>query len=206
MAMRTSIINLLFHIGDQGLPAIKMALLKSKDWVISNQLLYVVWKISRGHCEDFLITLLENTLVQKNVILLLGSIKSEKSISNLIQYYQKPDLKRLILYAIKFIGQDKAFPEIVQYLSIAQYRPNCISMIKKIGPAILPYLISGFENKDIPSQVIIDLIVSIGPEKALKKLELLADKNKNFKKIMALIKEKSEKTQPLSNFFGIFPS
>jgi len=202
--MRTSILDLLFNIGEQGLPAIKVALLKSKDWVISNHLLYAVWKISQGHCEEFLISLIENVFVQKNAILLLGSLKSEKSISKLIQHYQKPDLKRLILYAIKFIGQDKVFPEIVYYLSSAQYRPNCISMIKKIGPAILPYLIKGFENKDIPSQVIIDLIVSIGPEKALKKLELLAEKNHNLKKMIALIKEKSEKTPPLSNFFGIF--
>jgi len=204
MFIRTSILELFFNIGEQGLPAIKVALIKSKDWVISNHLLYAVWKISQGHCEEFLISLMDNLFVQKNVILLLGSIKSEKSISQLIQNYQKPDLKRLILYAIKFIGQDKVFPEIVDYLSIAQYRPNCISMIKKIGPAILPYLIKGFEKKDIPTQVIVDLIVSIGPEKVLKKLELLAEKNHHLKKVIPLIKEKSEKIPPLSNFFGIF--
>lgn len=202
--IRTSILELLFNIGEQGLPSIKIALIKNQDWVISNHLLYAVWKISEGHCEEFLITLMDNPFVQKNAILLLGSIKSEKSIPKLIQHYQQPDLKRLILYAIKFIGQDKVFPDIVHYLSHAQYRPNCISMIKKIGPAILPYLINGFENKDIPTQVIVDLMVSIGPEKALKKLELLAEKNKNLKKVIALINDKSKKIPPLSNFFGIF--
>jgi HEAT repeat protein len=203
---RKLLIKLLMEIGDLGLPALKVELLKTDHWIVANHILYIIWKIAPQECEDFFISMLPNPLIQKNIIVLLGLLKSQKAVPYFIQYYEKPELKRIILYGIKFIGQDNAFPEIVKSLASKKNRLLTSQIIKKIGPAILMFLVKGFFDKNIPRKVVLNLILEIGPEKIMPKLENMADKDSDIKILYELLKKNFQPKSyfSVSNFFGIF--
>jgi hypothetical protein len=177
---RESALTVLKGIGERGLPDL-IKVLPDYKWIIANRIVHSMFVIGKQESEEYLIESLTHERVQKNTIVMLGMIKSSSSIPHIVQLYDNPGLKRVILYAFKLMGKQLSFPVLVYLLQNKLLRINSGKLILKIGPAILPYLIQGIDSSSAPKKMIIKLIEKIGPQRVMDKLHVISKKDKDIK-------------------------
>ncbi|RAP37695.1 hypothetical protein DID80_03780 [Candidatus Marinamargulisbacteria bacterium SCGC AAA071-K20] len=207
--LRSNIMMLIETFGKESLSYLK-AELDSNDPIILNRVIHLIWKIGKVESEDILVENLKNKDIQKNVIVMLGTLKSVIAIPRLIKLYEKKSHRRLILYAMKLIGAKTAFPVIIQSLKNVNIKPLSEAIILRIGPAMLPYLVATLPKKNQARIACVRLIEKIGPEKVINDIKKLAKTNSEvrlltqdiLKKSAAKLQTKTKKKGFFSSFFG----
>ena len=202
--VRKQLTDILLKFGAPAAGLLHQELEKNHGWVISNQILYIIWRISHDKAEELFIQLLVNKDIRKNVIVTLGLMRSLKSIPYLLRYYEYPELRRLILYAIKFIGPELVFPLIVQSLERVQGREFVLQLILKIGVAMLPHLVHGLTIKNIPKHILVKLLMDIGPEKVLLSIKSLAAKDPEIRQATAELRQRFGLDDGAFGFLQVF--
>jgi HEAT repeat protein len=177
---RESALTVLKGIGESALPDLIKELPNYK-WIISNRIVHAIFIIGKQESEEYLIEALTHKKVQKNTVVMLGMIKSKGSIPHIVQLYDNPGLKRVILYSFKLMGKQLAFPVLVQLLQNKLLRINSGKLILKIGPAMLPYLVQGLGSNNAPKKMIIKLVEKIGPQRIMDKLHMLSKNDTEIK-------------------------
>ena len=205
--LRSNTMSLIESFGKEGLSYLKDEL-KSKDYIILNRTIHLIWKIGKFESEDILIEHMDNKEIQKNVIIMLGTLKSVVAIPKLIKIYKKKSHRRLILYSIKLIGAKTAFPVIIQSLKNSNIKPLAEAMIMRIGPAMLPYLVATLPKKNQARIACIRLIEKIGPEQVIEQIQKIAKNNPEIKLLTQEILKKNQVKVPIKNqkkgFFSSF--
>ena len=184
--------------------------IEKENWVVSNRLVHLIWKIGKIDSEDVLIQFLPNKHVQKNVIIMLGTLKSVSSIPSLIKLYEEKPLRRLILYAIKLIGPKTAFPVIIQSLRNISIKSLTEELIIKIGSPMVPYLLATLEKKNQSRVTCVKLLERIGPDPVISQIKQLANANPEVKMLTkGLLKkyqDKKKKTKEKKAWLSFFSS
>ena len=140
--IRKYVSSLLLKFGKPALEPLSLVI-ADQNWVVSNRLIEMMWKIGGAESELFLIRQLGNTKVQKNVINLLGFIPSNRCVKALVKVYIHPSLKRMILHTLKRIGKEETYPVLIKLMFDSD--PNLSklarAMVIKIGEPSLPFVI-----------------------------------------------------------------
>lgn len=207
--LRSNTMELIESFGKESLGYLKTEL-ATPDPIIQNRVIHLIWKIGKVEAEDTLVEHLSNKDIQRNVIVMLGSLKSVIAIPKLMKLYEKKSHRRLILYAMKLIGAKTAFPVIIQSLKNVNIKPLAEAMILRIGPAMLPYLVATLPKKNQARITCVKLIERIGPEKVISDVKRLADTNSEvklltqdlMKKYQEKLKAQNKKKGFFSSFFG----
>jgi HEAT repeat protein len=205
--LRNNAMALIESFGSESMSYLK-AELTSNDPIILNRVVHLIWKIGKVESEDLLIENLNNKEIQKNIIVMLGSLKSIVAIPYLIKLYENKSHRRLILYAMKLIGAKSAFPVIIRSLKSVTIKPLSEAIIMRIGPAMLPYLLAALSKKNQARIACVRLIEKIGPERILHEIKVLASTNPEVAMLTKELLQKNggmlkEKKKGLfSSFFG----
>jgi HEAT repeat protein len=168
--LRQKVMELLRGLGEPILPLLKEEV-DTAGWVVANRLIHLIWTIGKGQSENILISALGNLDVQKNVIILLGILKSKPAIPHFILLYsQKPSARRLIFQAIKLTGAKACFSILVEALDNSALAPGSDMMLRKIGGAAIPFLVQGLAiNTD--SHKIESILEKIDIEKSISVIQ-----------------------------------
>ncbi len=175
--IRLKVHELLLEFGSSIIPILRKEL-DAHQWVVGNRIVHLIWEIGKTKEEDTLIACLGHRHAQKNVILLLGALKSLPALPHLIRMYQKPNLRRVIFYAIRLIGKEASFPIIIHSLNNSALAESAETLILKIGVPALPFLVKELANGVVSKEKLIALISKIGPDSVSQELLQLADQNK----------------------------
>lgn len=203
--IRSQAVTVIKKLGYSSAPFLLKEITKH-NWAISNRITHLLWEMGKQDSENDLISLLRNSYVQKNAIVLLSLLRSKKSIPYFIQLYTNHHLRRVIFYGIKLMGKRSAFPIIVQALNNSILKANAEIMILKIGPAILPFLVNAIHEKNPNKDKLFEIIKKIGPEHAHSQITHLSQNNPDVKKLQLkinnTIQENSVKPTKKKSFFS----
>ncbi len=204
--LRQQVMDLLSELGEPILPLLKEGLDKS-DWIISNRLVHLIWTIGKHQSENMLISSMGHPYVQKNVIILLGILKSKPAIPHFILLYgQKPSARRLIFQALKLTGTKESFPVLVDALGNSALEASAETMILKIGPAMIPYLVNGLELCPDTTQIEVLLEKIDGAKSIIMIRQVYADKPVILKKMKRMLAKHLDSSQKNVNKKGFFNS
>ena len=154
--------------------------IKKSNWVISNRILFVIWKIAGYDAESILLQSLNYKHTQKNAIILLSILKSRKAIPFLIFMFKYPHLKSVIFYGINIIGKSTAFPIIIRAAK-TKHKDQATLIIKKIGLPILTWLNKALEKDTLSTEEYIELVTAIGLDKVGHSIRKYASLEPKFK-------------------------
>ena len=185
--VRKNIYNIFLSLGEKGVPLLRKEMGRH-SWVINNFILYTLYKINPENIDDILKEALLIPCVQKNAIVFLGIRRDPKMVPELVSRYEKPSLRRLILYAIKIIGRRESFSFIVRLLNHPSIYKQAVDIIIKIGHPILPNLVISLTKPGFSNQQLIELIQKIGVERVRDKLEILAKKDPEIERLMCTVR------------------
>ena len=202
--IREKIHELIIGFGEPIVPTLRKEL-DTHQWVVGNRIVHTIWEIGKSKEENTLITCLSHRHAQKTVIILLGSLKSISAIPHFIRMYQKPNLRRVIFYAIRLIGKESAFPVIIHALNNSALSVSAEMMIIKVGPSMLPFLVKELAKGVVNRQIIVTLITRIGPDSVRGELIALAEKNKDIAAVTKEIRRNMQTKSDVSKKnFGLF--
>ena len=187
--VRRTIHTIFSTLGEKIVPALRKEMGKH-GWVVDNFILYMLCNLNSEQEEEILKEALTIPTVQKNAIIFLGLREDPKIIPRLIKLYEKPSLRRLILYSIKLIGKRQSFSFIVRLLNHPSLCDQSVKIIVKIGPPILPHLIIALAKPGFSKSQLVHLIGKIGPEKVMDKLCILATKDPEIDGLISSLKER----------------
>jgi len=205
--IRLKIHELLLLFGELIIPILRKEL-DNHQWVVGNRIVHLIWDIGKNKEEDTLITCLGHRHAQKTVIILLGTLKSMPAIPHFIRLYQKPNLRRVIFYAIRLIGKETAFPIIIHSLNNSALSVSSEAMILKVGAPTLPFLVKELAKGIVSRDVIVNLISRIGPDPVSTDIIQLAEQNKDVAAATKELRKKMSVSKPLDfgqkKNFGLF--
>lgn len=166
--------------------------ISTSNWALANRLADLLFQIGGEQAERVLIELIQNPLTQKNAILYLGRLKSRKAIPRLVAEFEKPNLRRLILYTLSQIGETECFTFLVKTVLDDTQKSQVMAekVVIKIGKPILPYLVRALTKPNIEKKKLISLIKKIGPEPIMDKIHELASKDDRIKVLTIDIRTK----------------
>ncbi len=148
---------------------------RKHDWVIANRLAHAIYQVGTRDAEHMLVALLDYELVQKNVAVILGLMKSKAAIPYFIRFHENPRIRRVVLQSIKMIGKDVAFPLMIKALAKPAYAEGAESLILRIGPAMFPPLQLAVVREDMPRTAIFKLMIQIGHPQLEERLATLIE-------------------------------
>ena len=153
--------------------------IRRSDWVTSNYVAYILWRIGGEQAEDVLLANIENKKMQKSIIVMLAWMKSKRAISSYLKIIDSPGVTRVILAALKIMGINETFPVIIKAIShnnqvVAE---KAVKLMLKIGRPILPYLVRGLANPENNRKLMLRIIEKIGPELIMNDIHIFAEKN-----------------------------
>ena len=177
--VRKKVFNILLGIGKKGLPILERHLI-GHNWVVVSRIVDLIWRIGGAESEEVIVRSLQLPDVRKQSIILLGQIKSRRSVLYLLKLFDKFGLRRVILQSFRGISEDVSYPYLVKSLSAKTTKMlvNGETAILKIGRPMLPYLVQGLSRPSLNRKKIVDLISKIGPESVMADIHLLSEKRK----------------------------
>lgn len=200
-AERKLVHAIILSIGQAGLTELENQL-SDQSWVVANHCLYCMFHIGKNDAIPYLIQALSKKNVQKQAIILLGLLKSQKCIPYLIQLYFQPSLKKCVLESFKHIGNDTVCQSIAQSWTSKQPRIQACSekLILKLGSVMVPHLLKLFAHKHPPAliEAAIELIQKLGSEKYTKEIQIIAAKNPLFKEYAHTLLQDAPNDTPAS--------
>ena len=180
---RRHVYAIILHFGRHAIPHLQTQLTSHKDWLVIHRIVHTLYAIGGKKAEEALCKALSLNDHQKEILLLLGSMKCEKALPAMLKLYKEPKLRRCILASVAQVGYKTAVPIII--LGLAKGTPtiktNAEAMILKIGPACLPHLLKAMLQDNMPYPKLLALIEKLGPEPALNAIHRLAERNALFK-------------------------
>ena len=177
--VRKMVYTILLGIGKNALPILERHLI-GHNWIIVSRIVDLIWRIGGSESEDVIVRSLQLPDVRKQSIILLGQIKSRRSVLYLLKLFDKFSLRRVILHAFRDIGEHVSYPYLVKSVSAKSKKilVNGEIAILKIGRPILPYLVQGLSKPSLNRKKIVDLISKIGPESVMLDIHLLSETRK----------------------------
>ena len=162
--IRRYVTSLLLKFGKPALDVFS-TVIQDQNWIVSNRIVEMMWKIGGVDAEMHLIRQLVNSKVQKNVINLLGFIPSNRCVRSLIKAYQYPPLKRMILHTLQRIGKDEAYPLLIRTMfdEDKHLAKLARAMVVKIGESTLPCVIMVMPEFPQYKELFMKLIAKISP-------------------------------------------
>ena len=162
VSVRQAIHMVLIKMGSKGIKALA-AEVAVQNWVVSNRIVQCLYELGTDEAADALVGLLSVKKVRPQLIVLLGLMRCSKAVPSLIKLYDQPSLKRLIMVSLFRIGEEEAYPLIVEaLLQSDSYSEDLVkSIINKIGKPILPYLLHRLTDAGPLQSLIIELMKSI---------------------------------------------
>lgn len=173
VTVRRHVMSILLASGTDIIPALETAL-PSQNWVVSNRIVDIIWRLGGESSEDALLRLLKHVDVQKHIVVVLGVIKSVRAIPVLVRAYRFPKLKRMVLVALNHIGKQRVFPVLVRILKKTDSGDHVDALVKKIGAPILPYLLRGLTGSVPQKERVLAVMESIGIDPVRSKIKELA--------------------------------
>lgn len=181
--VRRHVYSLIAHFGHNAVPYLAEQVVLTKDWLVLHHIIHLLYIFGGKKSEAALIKALKHQDHQKSVLLLLGALDSAKALPSMIRLYKNPKLRRCILAAVAQIGYKTAGPVLIMalYKGAPLVRAQAEAMILKIGAAMLPYLVKGLLDSEASPDVLLNLIIKLGPMPVLKSMHRLAERNVLFR-------------------------
>ncbi len=181
--VRRHVYAIILHFGRYAVPYLEAQVTHAKDWFVLHRIIHTLYALGGIQAEVALCHGLKHKDHQKEIILLLGSMRCEKAVPAMIKLYKEAKLRRCILAAIAQIGYKTAVPTIIGGLAngTPAVKAHAELMILKIGPACLPHLLKAMLVDGMPYAKLLALVEKIGPEPALPAIYRLAERNDVFK-------------------------
>jgi HEAT repeat protein len=177
--------------GPQAIPVLE-ASVEKRSKLAANILVHAIWTLGGPDSEHALIRLLHYTHLQKNIIILLGNLKSRMSIPYLVQLFKKPPLKRPILHTLTCIGPDSAYPEVINLMFSQKQNiaSGAYETVIRLGKSALPYLLSALNDPDANVETLVKVLDRIGPHSVLDDLERIAQTSeRSHESLFALVQK-----------------
>lgn len=181
--IREQVVALLVNCGDSVTASIKKHI-PTQGWVVGTRLTDVLWQIEGEFIEDDLIDLVHVDAVQKHIIVLMGQVKSIKSIPYLVALYKKPSLKRLILMSCNNMNSKESFPQIIQALQTESLQKEARDMIVKVGKPMLQFLIAELAKGKTDADLLVEILETIGIEPIKEKIKSLSEKYASLRRLV----------------------
>ncbi len=191
--IRSQVQQILVSAGPKIIPDLE-ATLEDESWVVSNRILDVIWRLGGDHAETAIIRGISNTQIQEHAIILLGIMKSKRAIPHLMKVFNKPNLRRLVVYSLFRIGEEEAYPVIVNALlsNSTSITTLTTQIIQKIGPPILKHLALAIPNAGAKRKSIIALMLKIDATKSIPMLNKLAITYPDIKQLYLQLTQPSQ--------------
>ena len=198
--IRKQIASILISIGTEILPELEREILTNNNWVVSNRVVELLYRIGGPDAEDILVKAIEKPDVQKNAIVFLGLMKSKRSVPSLITAFKNSSARRIIIAALNQIGPNITYPIVVETFAapsqlISQQAEDALL---RIGKPCLPYVVIALgSSKNLKKDKLIMLLKKIDPKEVMVDIHKLAKKSPEVRKLTEDLRQKYPKT-----FFG----
>ncbi len=191
--IRSQVQQILVSVGPKIIPDLEAAL-EDEGWVVSNRIIDVIWRLGGENAETAIIRGISNIQIQDHAIILLGMMKSKRAIPHLMKVFNKPNLRRLVVYSLFRIGEEEAYPVIVNALlsNSTSITTLTTQIIQKIGIPILKHLAQAIPNAGPKKKSVIALMLKIDSTKALAILSKMASTYPEIKTLTTQITHPSQ--------------
>jgi HEAT repeat protein len=191
--IRSQVQQILVSVGPKIIPDLE-ASLEDEGWVVSNRIIDVIWRLGGENAETAIIRGISNIQIQEHAIILLGMMKSKRAIPHLMKVFGKPNLRRLVVYSLFRIGEEEAYPVIVNALlsNSTSITTLTTQIIQKIGPPILKHLAQAIPNAGPKKKSVIALMLKIDSTKALAILSKMVSTYPEIKALTTQITQPSQ--------------
>jgi HEAT repeat protein len=157
---RASIFNIITGFGKDALGYLEPEA-KKENWVLANQVVNCIWYIDGQEAEEILIKLLSRPMIEKTVMVALGNMKSKRAISKLMEKYDYPQCRKIVLASLVNIGEE-AFNQIIKLglqveKNIWQVRAERIMI--KLAKIMLPRLEQVLKNSSPQKALIVQKLM-----------------------------------------------
>jgi hypothetical protein len=211
--VRASVHKIILELKELAIPAIEK-LIFNQGLIISSRLVHILWQIGGPLSERALMHLLDIPVLQKPIILILGSMKSSQSLPRFLNLYGNPKLKKPIFVSFKRLGDDIFFEFIIRSFlrSSDPLSKRAEEIILKIGKFIVPQLVKASVIDPGSLARVLYLLERIGPQFSISALRSLKHPNPEAAKHIKLFIKKYAHTivreapaqQKTKRFFGLF--
>ncbi len=202
--VRNNAVSIIKHHGTRGLTVLEKAV-PEHNWVIANRLVWLIAVLGGTESCANLIRLLRIEYTQKQTILLLGRLKSQKAIPYLLNNFNKPYLRRAILHSLMLIGIIESFAFMVKSISSKSVKLATFAEMAsiKIGKPIIPYILKALEQPHSNYSRLLKIIVRLGISPYMTDIHRLAQKNPKIKSLTVTLRKTHPKKHRLLNIIGI---
>jgi HEAT repeat protein len=172
--IRNQVAQILLNVGPKIIPDLEVAL-EDEGWVVSNRIIDIIWRLGTEAAEPAIIRAISNPHAQEHAIIVLGMMKSKRAIPHLMKVFNKPNLKRLVVYSLFRIGEEEAYPVIVNALlsNSSNITTLTTQIIQKIGIPILKHLAKAVPNAGTKRKMILALMLKIDETNAMPYIQKL---------------------------------
>ncbi len=118
----------------------------SKSWIISNQILHIIFLAKKEKSESMLMKATKIKNIQKHAIMMLALINSKKAVTHFIALFEKPQLRRHIIQAILTMDPSIVYPTLIGAIGFQNMKKNVQAIIIKAGKPSVPYIIQSLHK------------------------------------------------------------
>ncbi len=183
--MRRQVSKILIKMGDRAIPYLE-DLFDEQNWLVSNRILDVIWRINSSAAEDALIRAVARPVCQKNAIALLAEMKSARAVRTFIRHFETPNIRQVILTAVRKIGLEKAGPILVKAVldSDPLLRDHSEILIQRLGDEMIPHIKVGIVATASTEARLLQLLQKISPNRFLTNLISILTQSPHLKPTM----------------------
>ena len=191
-SVRNSVYSLIKEMGAAAIPAMEKIVFALNP-IVASRIVHTIWAIQGPMAEKTLIQLLDVPNLRRQIIVLLGQMKSAGALPKLLGLYSDPKIKKLVLVAFKNVGEDKFFDFIIRSYLYGEKnsRLRALEVIQKVGKFLVPSLIKKVIEEPKEAAHIFPLVERLDMGLALRILEKNAPKNRELTPFIKELKRKS---------------
>lgn len=168
--------------------------INGKNWIIDNQLFYVLLDIDPDNLDEIMISLLPYNSVQKNCLVILSDSLPTQSISPVVRLYSQYSFRTFIFNYLSLFPKPVLFNKLIQmYLSDKKYFHLYALLLIRFGKSTLPYLFRYLTKYTSYIPKLLVLIEKVGPEEIISKIHEYAKTDYNFAQKTRLIRQRYPK-------------
>ncbi len=177
-----------------------------RDWVSANHIVHLLYFMEDPQKEERFIKLLEFKDVKKSVLLMLGGIKSVRSIPVLCRLYGTPSLRQPLLATFHAIGLKSVGGFLVKGLDKGNptAKAMCQQILIALGEPILPHLLPLLSEESTPKARVIAIMEQIGPLSIMAGIHKLADRYPDIHRLTRDMRQKYPVKSERGGIFDIF--
>jgi len=200
--IRNQVQQILLNVGPKIIPDLEAAL-EDEGWVASNRIIDVIWRLGTEAAETAIIRAISNHHTQEHAIIVLGMMKSKRAIPHLMKVFNKPNLRRLVVYSLFRIGEEEAYPVIVNALlsNSTSITTLTTQIIQKIGAPILKHLAQAVPNAGPKKKTVLALMLKIDATKAMPYIQKLIAAYPDLKPIYTQLAHPSQDPDSIKGGF-----